>query len=228
MKTVFIPFLIPFFNFKNKVLGALRIYRGLVAVNSPKIKLCNEGISTLTYKDKVIYMYVELKKPPLLSVARKYLEKVVFNKNIGCNNPFLELYGVNGSIAAKPRSIVKIKYNTKDFILISVIKKQINHVPSSSINANLSLEFKELSNNYSCKQCTVNFFKQISGKYAEISSCIGENMFFLVKRSAMEYVIEELISKGVDPEDLYVFGLFDKSYVIYDKSPHTQNASCIK
>ena len=228
MKTVFVTFLIPFFNFENKILGALRIYRGLVAVNSLEIKHCNEAIFTLTYKDKVIYTYVELKKPPLLDVARKYLEKIVFNKDIDCNNPFLDLYGVNGTVAAKPQNIVKTKYNVEDFVLISVIKEQINRVPPLNINANLSLEFKKLSCNYSCKQCTVNFFKHVSGKYAEISSCIGENMFFLVKRSVMEDAIEELILKNVDPEDIYVFGLFDKSYVIYDKSPHTQNASCIR
>ena len=225
MKTIFIPLLIPFFNYGNKVIGAVRIYRGLVIIDNPKGITCNENILTLSCRGKKVYAYVELEKPPLLKTAMKFAENVLSGEDICDSNPFVKLFNSEGAVVANPPNIIVDKYNTSEVVLVAILRETINNIPVSKMVKSFPQDFTSLSQQYSQKYCEVNFFSKISEKYACTSSCINENMFFLVKRKALEKIVKELILKSVDPDEINVLGLIDKNYVIYERSPHTQNVS---
>ena len=214
MKTIFIPLLVPFFNFENRIAGAIRIYRGLVVINSSKEIPCKENILTLSYGKRKIYAYVELEKPPLLKTAMKFMENILLGKNISDKDPFIQLFSSEGTIIVKPSNIIVSNCNINEVVLIAILKEAINNVPSSKMKKEIPLDFTKLSQYYSREHCKVGFFSEISKKYAQASSCINENMFFLVKRNTMEKAIEELILKGVDPDEIYVLGLFSKCYIV--------------
>ena len=214
MKTIFIPLLVPFFNFENRIVGAIRIYRGLVVIDGSKEIPCKEGILTLSYGKRKIHAYVELEKPPLFKAAMKFMENILLGKNISDKDPFIQLFSSEGAIVVNPSGIAVSKCNINEAVLIAVFKEAINNVPSSKMEKEIPLNFTKLSQYYSREHCKVGFFSEISKKYAQASSCINENMFFLVKRNTMEKAIEELILKGVDPDEIYVLGLFSKCYIV--------------
>ena len=215
MRTIFIPLLVPFFNFENRIVGAIRIYRGLVVIDSSKEIPCKENIFTLSYGKRKIHAYVELEKPPLLKTAMKFMENILLGKkNISNKDPFIQLFSIEGALVVNPPGIAVNKCNNNEVVLIAVFKEAINNVPSSKMEKEILWNFTELSQYYSREHCKVGFFSEISKKYAQASSCINENMFFLVKRNIMEKAIKELILKGVDPDEIYVLGLFSKCYIV--------------
>jgi len=215
LRTIFIPLLVPFFNFENRIVGAIRIYRGLVVIDSSKEIPCKENIFTLSYGKRKIYAYVELEKPPLLKTAMKFMENILLGKkNISNKDPFIQLFSIEGALVVNPPGIAVNKCNNNEVVLIAVFKEAINNVPLSKMEKEISLSFTELSQYYSREHCKVRFFSEISKKYAQASSCINENMFFLVKRNIMEKAIKKLILKGVDPDEIYVLGLFSKCCIV--------------
>ena len=235
MKTVFVPLLVPFFNFKNKIVGAVRIYYGVV-VSNPYITLsCSTdwALRKLLGKlgERELYGYCEVKNNPTLSYAINYALMTYFgNTSImkRSGNVYEELYNTDGSIVAKPRSVhIEGHLLSNDVLLLTVNLKtnSLNDIVYHGGFPRSQRSFIKLSREYSELMCDVSDIVKETSSYSLCFSCYKSTINYLVKRENLVELIKTLIQLGIDADLLKVAGLFSRKHVVYVKSPHVQKTS---
>ncbi|MCD6114232.1 MAG: hypothetical protein J7J78_02915 [Thermoprotei archaeon] len=235
MKTVFVPLLVPFFNFKNEIIGAVRIYYGIV-ISNPYITLsCSVDESLRKFLENQegtdFYGYCEIKDNPTLSYAinhalSTYFENTNTIKRSG--NVYEELYNTDGSIVVRPKSIRIEKHLLSDDVLLLTVNPGSNNLEEIVCNNNVPQDqrtFTDLSKEYSEVMCDVVDVVKETSSFSLCFSCCKSTINYLVRRRDLAKLIEALIQLGVDADSLRVSGLFSRKHVVYVKSPHVQKTS---
>ncbi len=236
MKSVFVPLLVPFFNFENKMVGAVRIYYGVV-VSSPYITLSCSTDRTFRkflrdYRETEFYGYCEMRENPTLNYAINFALQIYFGKtsitrNSG-ENIYDRLYSIDGSIVVKPSSIRIDKQLLSNDVLLLMVNPKPDSFREASLYSSISYKlgtFTNLSREYSERMCSVDDLVEKTSKLSLCFSCYKTTINYLVKRRKLAKLIRELIQLGIDADSLKVSGLFSKRYVVYVKSPHVQKTS---
>jgi len=236
LKAVFVPLLVPFFNFRNEFVGAVRIYYGVV-ISHPYITLSCSTETILrkflgNNKKEELYGYCEIKENPTLGYAVNYALAIYFgNANIikRINNVYSDLYSTDGAIIVKPKSIHIEEYLfSNDVLLLSVNlgTSSLNDIVYRDKPPHGQRTFTGLSREYSEAMCNINDIVRKTSGFSLCVSCYKSTVNYLVKRNNLSKLIRALIRLGIDADSLKVAGLFSRKHVVYVKSPHVQKTSC--
>ncbi len=236
MKAVFVPLLVPFFNFRNRFVGAVRIYYGVV-ISHPYITLSCSTDTVLkeflgNNKKEELYGYCEIKENPTLGHAVNYALAIYFgNASLvkRFNDVYSDLYDTDGAIIVKPASIhIEKHLFSKDVLLLSVNlgASTLNDIVYHDKLPHGQRTFTDLSREYSKAMCNVNDIVRKTSGFSLCASCYKSTVNYLVKRKNLPKLIRALIQLGIDADSLKVAGLFSRKHVVYVKSPQVQKTSC--
>ncbi len=235
MKTVFVPLLMPFFNFNGNIVGAARIYYGVIVSNSFALINCPSDEASTKFLESLgieALSYCEVKNNPTLNYALEYAIEVFTGKKLKTarKDALNCLYRKEGPLVAYPQNIVVENYLTNNGVLMVFVdpgeKFSIeelecrNYVPSGR-----KVLFKELSKRYAEIMCDIEDVLENTATLALCYSCFKKSLSYIVKRENVGKLISKLINLGVNVDSIHVVGLFSKSFVIYERSPHVQKTS---